>query len=106
MSTGRRKGALAATATVLGLALALLLVGLGSARQALEVNGRRAAEEAVRRAAVTCYALEGAYPESYDYLKAHYGVAVNERRYLVSYSIFAANLMPDISVEVLPEGVG
>lgn len=35
-------------------------------------EGRLLAEQAVRRAAVSCYAVEGAYPESYEYLKEHY----------------------------------
>lgn len=80
------------------LALSVFLVGLGNTNRAVRGNGRRLAEEAIRRAAVTCYALEGAYPESYAYLKEHYGLAINEGLYHVEYSIFAANLMPDITV--------
>lgn len=86
------------TAAVFALVFALVLFGLRGAGGAVDKSGLREAEQAVRRAAVTCYALEGAYPESYDYLKAHYGVRVNEARYAVHYSVFASNLMPDITV--------
>ena len=55
-------------------------------------------EEAVRRAAVQCYALEGVYPPSLAYLEEHYGVAVDESRCFVDYQYVAANLMPDITV--------
>lgn len=55
-------------------------------------------EQAVRRAAVQCYALEGFYPSSLDYLKDHYGVTVDEDRCFVAYQYVAANLMPDITV--------
>ena len=79
-------------------ALAVTLVGFANAGQAVRDGGRRAAEEAVRRAAVTCYAVEGVYPESYGYLREHYGVRVDERQYAVDYSIFASNVMPDITV--------
>ena len=52
----------------------------------------------IRRAAVQCYALEGAYPPSLDYLKTYYGVTVDEDRCFVDYQYVAANLMPDITV--------
>ena len=47
---------------------------------------------------MACYAAEGAYPTSLDYLKERYGVQIDEERYTVYYSAFAENLMPDITV--------
>ena len=55
-------------------------------------------EQAVRRAAVQCYALEGAYPPDVDYLKEHYGVRYDERRFFVHYQPSGANLTPNIAV--------
>ena len=86
------------TAGVFALLFACVLLGLRNTSGTVGDTGRRNAEEAVRRAAVTCYALEGSYPESYDYLRERYGVRVNENRYDVHYSVFASNLMPDITV--------
>ena len=63
------------------------------------------AERAVREAAVSCYALEGAYPATYEDLKARSGIAVDEEKYAVFYEIFASNIMPEITVverRVLP----
>ena len=40
--------------------------------------------DAVRNAAVTCYAVEGAYPDSVDYLREHYQLAYDESRYFVT----------------------
>ncbi len=57
-------------------------------------------ETALRRAAVACYAAEGIYPPTLDYLKQHYGVQIDENRYAVFYEVFADNLMPDITVLV------
>lgn len=56
------------------------------------------AHQSVQRAAVQCYALEGAYPDSLTYLEEHYGVSVDQAHYLVDYQYIAANLMPDITV--------
>ncbi len=46
-------------------------------------------EESVRRAAVECYALEGFYPPSLDYLIGRYGVTLDEDRYFVDYQYIA-----------------
>lgn len=54
--------------------------------------------EAVHNAALTCYAVEGAYPNNLEYLRTHYGLAYDQDRYLVTYSAFASNLLPEIYV--------
>lgn len=83
------------------LAAAVLLCFLRGISQ-LEENhreeGRQQLEQALRRAAVTCYALEGAYPPSVSYLEEHYGLQYDRKAYVVHYAVFASNLMPDITV--------
>ena len=54
--------------------------------------------EAVHNAALTCYAVEGAYPDDLEYLRSNYGLAYDQSRYFVRYESFGSNLMPDISV--------
>lgn len=55
-------------------------------------------EDALRRAAVTCYAIEGRYPPSVGYIVDNYSVVVDEEKYIVSYDAFASNIMPSIAV--------
>ena len=55
-------------------------------------------EEALSRAAVACYALEGAYPPDLEYLIENYNVQINTDRFTVKYELYASNLMPDITV--------
>lgn len=52
----------------------------------------------LRRAALTCYAVEGAYPQSLEELERGYGLAYNKDAYIVSYDAFASNIMPNIQV--------
>lgn len=54
--------------------------------------------DAVRRATLTCYAVEGAYPQSLEELERGYGLAYNKDAYIVSYDAFASNIMPNIQV--------
>ena len=89
--------------TLLGLALfaaaaAWMLQGVRQAARVSDEEGLRMAEQAVRQAAVSCYALAGAYPARYADLKQRSGVAVDEERYIVFYEIFASNIMPDVTV--------
>ena len=54
--------------------------------------------DAVRNAALTCYAVEGAYPEDLDYLRSNYGLAYDQDRYMVTYDAFSDNLVPQVFV--------
>ncbi len=85
-------------AAILAVALGFFFHGLKQVREEISVQGRTKLEDAVRRAAVACYAAEGAYPPNVEYLIEHYGLTVDESRYIVHYDIFAENLMPDITV--------
>jgi hypothetical protein len=63
-------------------------------------NGRELdiVRDAVKSAALTCYAVEGMYPDDLSYLREHYSLAYNESRYIVYYDPLASNLMPSIKV--------
>ena len=82
--------------------VAAVLLCFASALENLEngvdAEGLRQMEEALRRGCAACYAVEGAYPPDLEYLEAHYGIRVDEEKYTVHYSMFAENLMPDITV--------
>ena len=54
--------------------------------------------DAIHRAVLTCYAVEGAYPEDLDYLKQNYQLSYDEERFLVTYQVFSVNVSPDIYV--------
>lgn len=72
--------------------------GMHSAEKKQQEEALRIAEESILRGAVSCYALEGFYPPDYEYLKENYGIRVDEEKYTVFYSVFASNMMPDVTV--------
>ena len=78
---------------VLWFAIAMTRLGTGQAQE-----GREQLETALRRAAVACYAAEGVYPPTLDYITEHYGIQIDNNRYRVFYEIFAENIMPEITV--------
>lgn len=91
--------ALIAAAAVL---CAVLLV-LPSVRHDVSEESRAAIRDAVIRAAVECYAVEGAYPGSLSYLEEHYGLIINHSDFIVVYDVFASNLLPQVQVLVRGE---
>jgi hypothetical protein len=54
--------------------------------------------DAITRSAVQCYAIEGFYPPDIEYLEENYGLVVNHDKYVISYNVFASNIMPEIEV--------
>lgn len=80
------------------LCVLLFILSVTSAKEHQGEEGRQQLETALRRAAVACYATEGVYPPTIEYLCDHYGVQIAEERYIVFYEVFASNLMPEITV--------
>ncbi len=78
--------------------LGLMLSGSGIMADKADSESARIMEDAIRRATVQCYALEGAYPQSVDYLVENYGIHIDREKYDVFYEGFASNIMPDITV--------
>lgn len=86
-----------------GLLLALVLAAwfftaLGGARRGSAREEKLALERSLYRSAAACYAAEGQYPPDLEYIKEHYGVQIDESKYLVIYEVEAENLMPQITV--------
>ncbi len=83
------------------LLVAAIIAGLvfsaASGRKML-AGGIDAVREAVERSARQCYAVEGVYPPSLEYLQDNYGLQINTEDFYVTYDAFASNLPPAIRV--------
>jgi hypothetical protein len=62
----------------------------------------KVSKEAIVRATVQCYSLEGRYPPDLDYLEEHYGLTLDKDRYVYHYRTVGENMMP--SIDLLPLG--
>ena len=94
---GRNKGLFFAIVVFVLLAC-FFLAALSSAARRNAAREQETIEDALQRAVVTCYAVEGKYPPTLDYIYENYGVHVDESRYAVFYDVTAANLMPSVQV--------
>lgn len=76
----------------------LFISSLPSIVESSRAEQLRITETSLRRAVISCYALEGRYPPDVEYLRKEYGLQLNDKKYIVHYDIFAENIMPEITV--------
>ena len=90
-------GCVAAVAAF-GMVMGLFLSGVFQFSDRARSEGADTLREAIARASVQCYAIEGRYPPSVEYLEEQYGIQIDRQRYHVFYNGFASNIMPEITV--------
>lgn len=88
---------------ILSVCVFLLIViffyqGIGSLSASSLRRQKDSLENALNRSITYCYAVEGSYPQSLDYLKEHYGLTYNEDKFFVDYRVSGANVLPDVTV--------
>lgn len=94
----RFAGGCIGSAAVFGVIIGIFINGMGSMLERAQTEGAQTLRQGITRACVQCYAIEGRYPPSVEYLTERYGIQIDEDKYNVFYSGFASNLMPDITV--------
>lgn len=97
---GNRLGVLSQIMTLPFIAIAFFMLvrtvsGYGTTNDTIS---RTNVQEIVEKYAIQCYASEGSYPPDLDYLVDHYGLILDEDRYIYEYDIFASNVMPEIII--------
>lgn len=78
--------------------LAWLVISLSNTSQSAGRQERAAVKSTLENGITMCYAIEGAYPPSLDYLKENYGVTYDTAKYIVYYDRFADNVRPTVRV--------
>lgn len=96
---------IAFSAAVFALVVGVFMEVVSSFSGRARAQGAETLQSAITRACVQCYAMEGRYPPSVEYLEEEYGIQIDRERYYVFYDGFASNIMPEITV-VPAEGGG
>ena len=77
---------------------------LNNMSDGIDSQQKEALYKAIDSAVVSCYAVEGCYPDSIKYLEEHYGLIYDHEEYYVEYSSFGSNIRPAINIVVLEAG--
>lgn len=72
-------------------------VSLASDREML-----KGLETTIHRDIIHCYATEGMYPPSIEYLENNYGLAYDHSKFQINYTPIAANLLPEVEIVEVP----
>lgn len=85
---------------IVAFAAVIFFVGVYSqnAQDSMDNEQLRTLQEAIRSSAVECYAAEGVYPKQVEYLEEHYGIQIDDSKYVVVYEYRGANLCPTVRV--------
>lgn len=75
-----------------------LIIALSGAENSVDEKELDVVKSSIENGVTMCYAIEGVYPGSLDYLKENYGIVINEDRYIVNYECFADNIRPVVNV--------
>ena len=95
----KKSGAKSAVLAVLFVAAVIAgALAVGSYSRNVDERSFTLISDSVKRAAVQCYALEGYYPPTVQYLRDNYGLSYDENKYSVQYRFMGDNIMPDITV--------
>lgn len=86
-----------------GALIVILLTGARLFSRQSDKKGADTLKDSLYRASVQCYAIEGRYPPSVEYLEENYGIQINRDCYHVFYDGFASNVMPEITVVLAEE---
>ena len=88
---------------VFAVIIGVFLFYIGSISDRSGSESKKVTEQAIRRALVSCYAIEGVYPSSVDYLEKNYGVLIDHSRYEVNFQTVGANVIPAVQLIEIDE---
>lgn len=86
------------TVLLFALILGFLVKGFDMLSTAEDKQDFKRVEDNLSTSIMSCYSIEGAYPESLDYLKDNYSFYYNEDEYQIHYRYLGVNLMPEFKV--------
>ena len=84
--------------------IVIFFCGINSLSSTAESKEKASLENAVSRGITYCYATEGSYPDSLEYIKENYGLVYDESKYFVDYRPRGENILPDVTIIELEEG--
>lgn len=76
----------------------LFIQGIGSVNDSTLNKQQESLETALERSISQCYAVEGSYPPSLEYLEQHYGLLYDEDSFFIDYEYYGSNLLPEVTV--------
>lgn len=81
----------------------IFFCGINALGNSTDNREKSSLEEALNKSITYCYATEGSYPESLEYIKENYGLVYDENKYYIDYRAIGSNIKPDVTVVELKD---
>ena len=95
----RRRFSLNSLSVILFILLfVLFFIGVSNVGETSLNKQQEGLESALGRCIIQCYALEGNYPDSLEYMEEHYGLGYNKDLFFVDYAPYASNIYPEVTI--------
>lgn len=76
----------------------IFLRGFTSVSENTYHKQEEALNTALNRSIIQCYAVEGTYPPSLEYIEEHYGLTYDHDKFFVDYQSIGSNMYPDVTI--------
>lgn len=86
--------------------ICLFYFGIQSLSATNDAEQKKSLENALLKDVVHCYAVEGIYPPSLDYIVNNYGLIYDKDKYFIDYQPIGTNILPDMTVLSLSDSDG
>lgn len=86
------------TVTFFAVIMVVFFIAVDNSGKSSIAKQQQSLENALSRDIVQCYAIEGRYPPSLEYIEQHYGLTYDRETFFVDYMPIAGNLYPDVTV--------
>lgn len=80
------------------LILLAFVFGLSSLQENTVSKQQESLETALTRNITHCYAVEGFYPPSLEYIEEHYGLTYDKDLFFVDYQPIGSNMRPNVTI--------
>lgn len=78
--------------------IVIFFYGINVLGHSTDIREKDSLEKALNNSITYCYATEGAYPESLDYIEVNYGLVYDESKYFIDYRAQGSNLKPMFTI--------
>ncbi|MBO4808078.1 MAG: hypothetical protein J5537_03485 [Lachnospiraceae bacterium] len=76
----------------------VFIKGIASVSETTIDKQKESLTTALNRSITQCYAVEGTYPPSLEYIENHYGLTYDHDKFFVDYQVYGANMYPTVTV--------
>lgn len=76
----------------------IFIKGISSVSSTTLDKQKESLNTALNRSITQCYAVEGTYPPSLNYIENHYGLTYDHDLFFVDYQVYGSNMYPEVTI--------